>query len=215
MEGGEGSSPPIFYTGKGPKAMKPKILIVDDEEGIRQLYTRFCWSLKYDTVLAAGGTQALKILNNHNLEFDAAIIDIHLGDMLGTELIALLKSLRPEMAVAATSAPYSSRVQACLRAGIDAFIEKPMEFHRFRAILAGLVRRTHTARSQAACLREMDLLLKERELSLAPQRPVLCPPTQPLPPKDAPVLSDEEFDALLNRHLPARPRTCVPVLSAA
>jgi CheY-like chemotaxis protein len=116
---------------KYPKAMKPKILIVDDEEGIRQLYTRFCWTLKYDTVLAASGTQALEMLDDHGLEFDAAVIDIHLGDMLGTELIGLLKTLRPGLAVAATSSPFADRVHACLRAGIDAFSKS----HRTSTVL--------------------------------------------------------------------------------
>ncbi|NBU07547.1 MAG: response regulator [Proteobacteria bacterium] len=84
-------------------APRPTLLVVDDEEGPRQSL-RVVFRELYDVVLADSGPRALEIIKSRRV--DAAVLDIRMTGMSGTELLGHLKQLDPRIEVVMlTAAP--------------------------------------------------------------------------------------------------------------
>ena len=73
------------------------VLIVDDDINIRDELRGMLGKDGYEIRDAGSGGEALQVVQSFACE--AAIIDIHMPDMQGTELLHELKSLRPYLAV--------------------------------------------------------------------------------------------------------------------
>src|SRR5271166_1394538 len=70
--------------------MAPKrILIVDDEKLVRWALTKKCTEFGYQTLEAETGPEALQALQNENI--DLVLLDVHLPDMSGIEVLEKLK----------------------------------------------------------------------------------------------------------------------------
>ena len=69
--------------------MKEKILIVDDQFGIRILLNEVLQKEGYDTFQAANGLQALDILNEHVP--DLVLLDMKIPGMDGIEILKRMK----------------------------------------------------------------------------------------------------------------------------
>lgn len=75
--------------------MPEKILVVDDESGIRQVLKE-CLHSRYDVTTAEDGLAAQDLLREQR--YDAIVLDIHLPQISGMELYQWLESERPEQA---------------------------------------------------------------------------------------------------------------------
>jgi DNA-binding NtrC family response regulator len=104
---------------------KPKILIVDDEEDTRDIFSRHL-ETDYDVMTAASGAEALELLDTHR--FHVALTDLVMPGMSGTELLSEIKTSHPQVAVVLVSgkATISTAVKA-IKQGAEDFIEKPVE----------------------------------------------------------------------------------------
>lgn len=85
--------------------MKRRILIIDDEEGIRDLYRLELENEGYDVFTAPGSKEALRILKNEGI--DLVILDIRLKGENGLELLQKMSGSHPQIPVIISSA-YSS-----------------------------------------------------------------------------------------------------------
>ncbi|MGI6605451.1 MAG: response regulator [Peptococcia bacterium] len=72
-----------------------KILIVDDQEGIRQLLTEACALLGYEAKTAANGDEALQLIGQE--DFQVALVDLKMGGLNGFETMKRLKEKRKDM----------------------------------------------------------------------------------------------------------------------
>ncbi len=72
-----------------------KVLVVDDEPGIRESLSDFLDEYEFDVFSAESAEQALKIVESENL--DIAIIDLRLPGISGDTMILRSHSLKPEM----------------------------------------------------------------------------------------------------------------------
>ena len=72
-----------------------KVLVVDDEPGIRESLADFLDDYEFDVFSAESAEQALKIVESENL--DIAIVDLRLPGISGDTMILKSHSLRPEM----------------------------------------------------------------------------------------------------------------------
>lgn len=73
------------------------ILIVDDEEGIRDLLVDIVEDKGHSTITAANGQEALKIFTNKKDSIDLIISDIQMPKMTGIELLREIKAIDPNM----------------------------------------------------------------------------------------------------------------------
>ncbi|MCK1994560.1 response regulator [Peribacillus muralis] len=77
--------------------MSGKILIVDDQFGIRILLNEVLHKEGYDTFQAANGIQALEVLNNHSP--DLVLLDMKIPGMDGIEILKRMKMVDPDIRV--------------------------------------------------------------------------------------------------------------------
>jgi two-component system, cell cycle sensor histidine kinase and response regulator CckA len=75
------------------------ILLVEDEEAVRSFAARALKLRGYKVLEAAGGEEALEIVNAHDGKIDLLITDVVMPGMDGPTLVRTVKRLRPDMAV--------------------------------------------------------------------------------------------------------------------
>lgn len=108
---------------RGPPAHK--ILVVDDEIGIRKGCDRVLRSEGHEVLLAERGSEGLEILKAHP-EIDLVLVDLRMPGMSGFEFLDQARPLAPEtvFAVITAYATIESAVEATKRGAYD-FIAKP------------------------------------------------------------------------------------------
>lgn len=79
----------------------PRILVIDDQKDVRTMISMVLRVNQFDVVEAASAAEGLKAFGAQ--PFDAAIVDIYLGDTNGLELVAALRERVPELPVVAVS----------------------------------------------------------------------------------------------------------------
>jgi two-component system response regulator (stage 0 sporulation protein F) len=77
--------------------MKEKILIVDDQFGIRILLNEVFQKEGYETFQAANGHQALEIVQEHDP--DLVLLDMKIPGMDGIEILKRMKVIDPDIRV--------------------------------------------------------------------------------------------------------------------
>ena len=78
---------------------RPKLLCVDDDPGMRELYQQLLGSHGYEVIVTEDGHQALAILRSQDNQIDAVISDYEMPGMNGAELAAELKHCSPTLPV--------------------------------------------------------------------------------------------------------------------
>ncbi len=75
--------------------MSKKILVVDDEENIRELYREELTEEGYEVFLAADGEQAVKMADE--IKPDLVTLDVRMPGMDGIEVLRALKEKRRDL----------------------------------------------------------------------------------------------------------------------
>ena len=117
------------------------ILVVDDEQGIREILEEYLTAHGYRVVAAASAEAARALLETESA-VDMILTDVNMGAMSGIELCARLKGdtrwqFTPVVLLTAVS-DLNARV-AGLAAGADDFFAKPVEFIELRTRVAALL----------------------------------------------------------------------------
>jgi DNA-binding NtrC family response regulator len=103
-----------------------RILLVDDEPEILAIFRIFLESAGYYVESAATAKEALEKLSVK--KFHLAVIDIHLPDALGTELLEKINDIQPEMIkIIVTGDDIDEKLSNSLSKGVDAYIIKPVK----------------------------------------------------------------------------------------
>jgi len=115
--------------------MKGKILIVDDQFGIRILLNEVLQKEGYDTFQAANGLQALEILNGHVP--DLVLLDMKIPGMDGIEILKRMKVLQPDIKVIIMTA-YGEldMIQEAMDLGAITHFAKPFDIDDIRKAVA-------------------------------------------------------------------------------
>jgi DNA-binding response OmpR family regulator len=78
---------------------RPTVLVVDDEEDLRDIMRRMLERRGFDTLVAGDSTQAIAACRAHEGEIDVLVTDLGLPGVSGGELSRTAAALRPEMGV--------------------------------------------------------------------------------------------------------------------
>lgn len=146
-------------------APRPTLLIVDDEEGPRQSL-RVVFKELYDVVLAESGPRALEIVKSRQV--DAAVLDIRMAGMSGTELLGHLKQFDPRIEVVMLTAYETlDTARQALRHGACDYLTKPFEIPVIRDAVANAVQRRALNEAMADGSKRVQALQEElRNLQL-------------------------------------------------
>jgi two-component system response regulator (stage 0 sporulation protein F) len=112
--------------------MKEKILIVDDQFGIRILLNEVFQKEGYQTFQAANGVQALDIVKKHDP--DLVLLDMKIPGMDGIEILKRMKVIDPEIRVIIMTA-YGEldMIQEAKDLGAITHFAKPFDIDDIRA----------------------------------------------------------------------------------
>jgi nitrogen-specific signal transduction histidine kinase/CheY-like chemotaxis protein len=102
------------------------VLLVDDEEAIRQVGQELLEAMGYHVLLASNGEEAIELYEKHGDEIDLVLLDIVMPHMGGGETYERIKEINPDVRVLLLSG-YSIDGEATeiLERGCNGFIQKP------------------------------------------------------------------------------------------
>jgi two-component system response regulator MprA len=129
-----------------------RLLVVDDDRGLRDVLRRALTLAGYEVVLSETGAEALAGVASSVP--DAVVLDVGLPDIDGLEVCRALRRDRNRVPVLMLTArdAISDRIDG-LDAGADDYLVKPFDIDelkaRIRALHAGLERETWTAGSRS------------------------------------------------------------------
>ena len=127
------------------------ILVVDDENEIRNALGRFLSKQGYDARLATSGEKALVRLREGGISL--ILLDIRMPGMSGLDVVPEALHIDPDVAIVMLSAVTDATSAAiCMQRGAMDYLTKPIEL----TDLAGAIERA---------LRRRDTLLQERHIS--------------------------------------------------
>lgn len=106
--------------------MSKKVLIIDDEEGIRESL-KLILSDYYDLVLTDGGEQALDVLA-HDKEIKVALLDIKMRKVHGLDVLKSINANYPQVKVIMVTGYKSVETAAeAAKLGACGYIVKPFK----------------------------------------------------------------------------------------
>ena len=106
--------------------MKGKILIIDDETSVRELFTGVFTDEDYEVITTEDGNLALDILKRDNI--DVIFLDLKLFGMNGIDLCRQIREMKPmSMIFAITGWASLFEIEDCRQAGFDDYFEKPLD----------------------------------------------------------------------------------------
>ena len=113
------------------------ILLVDDEEMIRDLGKNILEQWGYTVLLASDGQEGLNAFLQNQARIDLVILDLSMPKMSGREVLTQIRSVSPEAKVAISSgySPEGIEKEELERRGATGFLSKPyMLFEMLRTV---------------------------------------------------------------------------------
>ena len=116
---------PVLHPDGPPKGTET-ILIVDDEDIIRQLGADILEDVGYKIILASRGEEAIRLYQQQGQNIDLVILDVVMPGMGGKETFRKLKEINPKIKVLLSSG-YSTdgEVGEILKEGVEGMVQKP------------------------------------------------------------------------------------------
>jgi nitrogen-specific signal transduction histidine kinase/CheY-like chemotaxis protein len=115
------------------------ILLVDDEDAIRDVVRVTLETFGYQVVCAAGGEEALRLYEQHRQEVRAALVDLMMPVMDGVATIRALTALDPKVRVIAMSGTLPPELIQTEELQRVTFLHKPYRAQQLLEVLRGLL----------------------------------------------------------------------------
>src|SRR6185436_10579649 len=139
---------------------KPKVLIIDDEEQIRNLLIDVLGD-SYQCSDAGSAEEALAALAGE--AFDLVISDIDMGGMSGLELVPRVHSLSPDTVVVMISGNQDIEFAIrALRVGAFDYISKPIDIRHVEAAVERAVKHSELLQEKRRYKEQLEDLLEQR-----------------------------------------------------
>lgn len=81
----------------GSPSTSEVIVVVEDDEGIRDVFTRTLRTLGYTVLEAPNGEAALQVMSDHGAPVSLVLSDINMPEMDGLEFMGLVRSAYPSL----------------------------------------------------------------------------------------------------------------------
>ena len=105
-----------------------KILVIDDEPGIRELLDTLLRRKGYDVVLAESGQKGLELF--HQERPDVIVLDLKMPGMDGLTVLQQVRSLDPRKPVIVLTGAGTAEAEQQVRAlGVTEYVEKEFSLH--------------------------------------------------------------------------------------
>lgn len=121
--------------------MKPKILVVDDDENIRELITFYLEKEGFEINEAANGKEALELMEH--VYYDLLIVDVMMPVMDGFTLIEQLDQNKDTAVIMLTAKHDSKDKLNAFSKGVDDYVTKPFIPEELIARVKAIMKRCH------------------------------------------------------------------------
>ena len=118
----------------------PKVLVVDDDEAVRQLLNTVLKMEGYEVAMARDGREAIRMAEEQS--FDAILLDLMMPNLSGEDTLRVLRDRERSSAtpvIIITAKEGDEPVVETTVAGADAYLTKPFEPQTVLALLRRLV----------------------------------------------------------------------------
>jgi PAS domain S-box-containing protein len=113
------------------------ILLVDDEQVVREVASDMLRSLGYQVITANDGLQAVELFREKGSQIDIAIIDMIMPEMDGRACFQELRRIDPNLRVVlSTGYEIDQKIQDVLDQGVSGFVQKPYRLKQLAAVVA-------------------------------------------------------------------------------
>jgi two-component system response regulator HydG len=114
------------------------ILVADGDEAAANRVAGFLLNARLRAYPAARGLEGIRLARRHRLGL--AVVDVHLLDMTGRDLVRQLRAMEPALPVVMTTADYRPTTEVEARQlGIVQYIHKPVDLHRLDLVIARII----------------------------------------------------------------------------
>lgn len=119
------------------------ILIVDDEEIIRNILAELLEANNFEVICASDPRQALKILKEE-IKADLLLIDQNMPEMTGLECVKLIRKINSEIPIILTTGDINKLdMRDIYSLNIDKVLEKPYDFEQVYFAIKSILRKDH------------------------------------------------------------------------
>src|SRR6516225_1971865 len=146
--------------------MPDRILVVDDEEPIREIVASMLGTAGYLCKQAGSGIEALAVLNSGD-EFELMLSDLMMADLDGIGLLERTKEKYPDMPVVMVTAVHDISVAlAAIRNGAYDYLLKPFEREQLLATVRRALENRRLKLDNRAYQSNLEALVAQRTQQL-------------------------------------------------
>jgi PAS domain S-box-containing protein len=117
-----------------------RILVVDDQELIRDLLKNWLQARGHEVLVASNGPEALKVFAERGPELDLIVLDVTMPKMSGLEVLEQIRTTNTTLPVVLSSGYLKQEAAPDLdRLGCSGFLQKPFHLEELENILADLI----------------------------------------------------------------------------
>ena len=133
------------------------LLVVDDEEPIRNALKRYLSKQEFEVFTAASGEEALGVLREHE-DIAVMLCDIRMAGMSGVDIVPQALEISPDLAILMLTAVNDATTAAlCMQRGALDYLTKPVELLE----LGRTIQRALKRREMLIGRRQLDQHIKE------------------------------------------------------
>jgi len=145
-----------------PKTHLGRVLVVDDDPGMRRLCARVLGNEGWEVMVAEGGRTALECVAGREMPFDCVVSDVHMPEMDGFALIAAIRRHDDDLPVLLmTGDPSLDGAVRAIDTGAVSYLSKPFDHETLGAAVARAARRHGVARMRRRAEPSPDLDLQD------------------------------------------------------
>lgn len=113
-----------------------RVLVIDDNEEIREVLGFYCQENKIECTLASTGVEGLKIIRNDN--FDLILLDIAMPEFSGLDVLNSLKKdgiLESKNVVVISASSDKAMFEEIQRSGVKEIFRKPCSLEQLSELI--------------------------------------------------------------------------------
>ena len=135
-----------------------KILVVDDDQGMREFLEILLAREGYDVASATGGKDALRLCKKH--KFDLAITDLKMPGVDGIDVLKSIKEISPEtMVILITAFASGETAVAAMKEGAYDYLEKNFDVEDLKTVIKDALSKKGVKEEDAVFMKDVEVAL--------------------------------------------------------
>jgi DNA-binding NtrC family response regulator len=116
---------------------KPLVVVIDDEQGILDVVSRFAQRAGYEAITCANGRDGIAQLQSRKA--DLVMVDLRMPDVGGLDVLRAIREIDPRcQAVLMTGYASVDTAVEAIKLGASDYLSKPLDFARLDQLLTGV-----------------------------------------------------------------------------